>query len=80
VAQGQAEGAVKARGARSYELLIHDGPLPPLGVMLGQSPAEADFIDLQSNPKRRGEWARHCADARAAWHKRAGVKPRQVER
>lgn len=63
--------------SRSYEVLVYDGPLPPLGVLLGQSPAEAAFIALQSRPK---EWAQHCADARKAWHKRTGVKPRKVER
>jgi hypothetical protein len=65
--------------ARAYEVLIYDGPVPPLGVMLGQSPAEAAFLDLQSNPRRSKEWAQHCADARAAWHKRSGVKPRRSE-
>lgn len=63
--------------SRSYEVVVYDGELPPLGVLLGQSPAEADFLDLQSNPRRSKEWAQHCAEARAAWHKRRGVKARR---
>lgn len=66
--------------ARSYEVLVYDGPVPPLGVMFEQSPAEADFIDLQSNPRRSKEWREHCAGALKAWHKRTGVKPRKVDR
>jgi hypothetical protein len=66
--------------SRTFDVLVYEGPLPPLGVMLEQSPAERDFLDLQSNPRRWKEWAQHCADARAAWHARTGVKPRKVER
>lgn len=64
--------------ARSYEVVVFAGPVPPLGVMLDQSPAEADFLDLQSNPRRSKEWSQHCAEARAAWHRRTGVKPRRA--
>jgi hypothetical protein len=31
------------------------------------SPAELDFRDLHTNPNRREEYARWCAEARARW-------------
>jgi hypothetical protein len=52
------------------ELILYAGPLPPLGVMLGQSPAEAEFLELQRKPR---EWREHCAQALERWHERTGV-------
>jgi len=70
----------ESRRARAFEVVFFAGPVPALSLMLGQSPAETDFLDLQRNPQRRQEWREHCAGALKTWHKRTGVKPRQVER
>jgi hypothetical protein len=71
---------VSSQRARAFDVIVYPGSPPPLALLFEQSPAEADFLDLQSNPRRSKEWAQHCADARSAWHKRTGVKPRKVER
>jgi hypothetical protein len=58
-----------------YEVVIHEGPLP--AVEWEWSAAEKDFLDLQSNPRRRREWAQHCHDARTEGMRRLGLKPRR---
>jgi len=70
----------ESRRARAFEVVVYASPLPALSLMLGQSPAEADFLDLQRNPQRRQEWREHCAGALKAWHERTGVPVRSAER
>lgn len=61
------------------EVVLHDGPLPPLGDG-PLSKAELSFREaLEDASKRGSKYSRWAACARADWHKRTGVAMREGE-